>query len=125
MISSAKLLNLLEIFSTPWYLLSDRKHYRLVVFLLEVFNNLVQYQFDGNVNLVYTIIKKRKIFQALSTLSLDVANHVELDKKFLHDNDTHATMNLDSNLMKTTLAKMPHLTEMTEEENTNLNQVKK
>ena len=47
MVSSNKLLHLLEAFSTPWFLFSNPANHHLVFFLLEVFNNIIQYQFDG------------------------------------------------------------------------------
>ncbi|XP_028177742.1 protein HID1 [Ostrinia furnacalis] len=68
MVASTKLLHLLEAFSTPWFLFSRPHHHHLVFFLLEMFNNMVQYQFDGNSNLVYTIIRKRAVFHSLANL---------------------------------------------------------
>ncbi|KAG7507138.1 hypothetical protein JOB18_025180 [Solea senegalensis] len=59
MVAANKLLHLLEAFSTPWFLFSSPQNHHLVFFLLEVFNNLIQYQFDGNYNLVYAVIRKR------------------------------------------------------------------
>ena len=53
MVAANKLLHLLEAFSTPWFLFSSPQNHHLVFFLLEVFNNIIQYQFDGensNVN---------------------------------------------------------------------------
>ena len=47
MVASTKLLHLLEAFSTPWFLYSSPTNHHLVFFLLEVFNNIIQYQFDG------------------------------------------------------------------------------
>lgn len=47
MVSANKLLHLLEAFSTPWFLFSTPQNHHLVFFLLEVFNNIIQYQFDG------------------------------------------------------------------------------
>lgn len=71
MVASVKLLHLLEAFSTPWFLYSSPNNHHLVFFLLEIFNNIIQYQFDGNSNLVYTIIRKRQIFHALANLPTD------------------------------------------------------
>lgn len=71
MIAACKLLHLLEAFSTPWFLLSSPSNHHLVFFLLEMFNNLIQYQFDGNSNLVYTIIRKRACFHSLANLPTD------------------------------------------------------
>lgn len=72
MVASVKLLHLLEAFSTPWFLLSAPSNHHLVFFLLEIFNNIIQYQFDGNSNLVYTIIRKRHVFHAMANLPSDM-----------------------------------------------------
>lgn len=72
MVAAVKLLHLLEAFSTPWFLFSAPSNHHLVFFLLEIFNNIIQYQFDGNANLVYTIIRKRHVFHALANLPSDV-----------------------------------------------------
>ncbi|XP_050735618.1 protein HID1-like isoform X2 [Eriocheir sinensis] len=71
MVAANKLLHLLEAFSTPWFLFSAPYHHHLVFFLLETFNNIIQYQFDGNSNLVYTVIRKRQVFHALANLPTD------------------------------------------------------
>lgn len=47
MVAAIKLLHLLEAFSTPWFLFSAPSNHHLVFFLLEIFNNIIQYQFDG------------------------------------------------------------------------------
>ncbi|XP_074476322.1 protein HID1-like [Sebastes fasciatus] len=74
MVASNKLLHLLEAFSSPWFLLSSPQNHHLVFFLLEVFNNIIQYQFDGNCNLVYAIIRKRNVFHQLANLPSDTAS---------------------------------------------------
>jgi hypothetical protein len=61
MIAACKLIHLLEAFTTPWFLFSSPNNHHLVFFLLEIFNNIIQYQFDGNSNLVYSIIRKRQV----------------------------------------------------------------
>ncbi|CAH8542092.1 unnamed protein product [Schistosoma turkestanicum] len=71
MVSSNKLLHLLDAFSQPWFLYSNPSNHRSVFLLLEVFNNIIQYQFDGNSNLVYTLIRKRQIFYRLADLPTD------------------------------------------------------
>ena len=71
MMAACKLLHLLEAFSTPWFLFTNPTNHHLVFFLLEMFNNIIQYQFDGNANLVYTVIRKRQIFHALANLPTD------------------------------------------------------
>ncbi|KTG06555.1 hypothetical protein cypCar_00048784, partial [Cyprinus carpio] len=47
MVAANKLLHLLEAFSTNWFLFSAPQNHHLVFFLLEAFNNIIQYQFDG------------------------------------------------------------------------------
>ena len=102
MVAANKLLHLLEAFSTPWFLFSSTQNHHLVFFLLEVFNNIIQYQFDGegvrsefndvtlcdpiffwcltenplagNCNLVYTIIRKRSVFHQLANLPSDTVS---------------------------------------------------
>ena len=71
MVTSNKLLHLLEAFSTPWFLFSGASNHHLVFFLLEIFNNIIQYQFDGNSHLIYAIIRKRNMFHQLANLSTD------------------------------------------------------
>lgn len=71
MVAAVKILHLLEAFSTPWFLLTNPTNHHLVFFLLEIFNNIIQYQFDGNSNLIYTIIRKRHVFHALTNLPTD------------------------------------------------------
>ncbi|ELK12384.1 hypothetical protein PAL_GLEAN10014749 [Pteropus alecto] len=71
MVAANKLLHLLEAFSTTWFLFSAAQNHHLVFFLLEVFNNIIQYQFDGNSSLVYAIIRKRSVFHQLASLPAD------------------------------------------------------
>uniref|UniRef100_A0A669BG82 HID1 domain containing n=1 Tax=Oreochromis niloticus TaxID=8128 RepID=A0A669BG82_ORENI len=71
MVAANKLLHLLEAFSTTWFLFSAAQNHHLVFFLLEAFNNIIQYQFDGNCNLVYAIIRKRNVFHQLANLPSD------------------------------------------------------
>uniref|UniRef100_A0A3Q2YC67 HID1 domain containing n=1 Tax=Hippocampus comes TaxID=109280 RepID=A0A3Q2YC67_HIPCM len=81
MVSANKLLHLLEVFSGPWFLFSAPHNHQLVFFLLEVFNNIIQYQFDGNSNLVYSLIRGRSLFQRLANLQADAAF---INKALLH-----------------------------------------
>ncbi|XP_061892870.1 protein HID1-like [Entelurus aequoreus] len=74
MVAANKLLHLLEAFSTSWFLFSAVQNHHLVFFLLEAFNNIIQYQFDGNCNLVYAIIRKRNVFHQLANLQSDPAS---------------------------------------------------
>ena len=74
MTAACKLIHLVEAFSTPWFLMSNPTNHNLVFFLLEMLNNIIQYQFDGNYNLVYTMIRKRTVFHQLANLPTDCSS---------------------------------------------------
>ena len=65
----------LQAFSTPWFLYANPTNHHLVFFLLEVFNNIIQYQFDGltfnTPYFTYAVVTWNKsilkLFQPLST----------------------------------------------------------
>ncbi|XP_013077027.2 protein HID1-like [Biomphalaria glabrata] len=128
MVASTKLLHLLEAFSTPWFLYASATNHHLVFFLLEVFNNIIQYQFDGNANLVYTIIRKRNVFHQLANLPIDhsaIAKAMtKRGKKFAappqdtHDPQTmegaQPALEAEPGTLKVTLAATPRIDKMTE-----------
>ncbi|XP_071533729.1 protein HID1 isoform X2 [Panulirus ornatus] len=133
MVASNKLLHLLEAFSTPWFLFSAPHHHHLVFFLLETFNNIIQYQFDGNSNLVYTIIRKRQVFHSLANLPTDYGTiNKSLNRRgkrgLLRQPSTESTRNPNTmegavpaqpaqpGTKTATLAAMPGLEKMTEKE---------
>ncbi|CAM4858394.1 unnamed protein product [Rotaria socialis] len=107
MVSSNKLLHLLEAFSSPWFLLAAPDNHHLVFFLLEAFNNLIQYQFDGNANLVYTIIRKRQVFFALSNLATDSPTIAKLSTKNSNAPSASSKKNVDSSESKQTIFQTP------------------
>lgn len=47
MVTCARLMHLMESFSTPWFLFAKPTNHYLVFYLLEILNNIIQYQFDG------------------------------------------------------------------------------
>lgn len=69
MLASKCLIQLFETFSSVFVLFTEPNYHPMVVFLLEIFNNLIQYQFDGNANLVSIILNKRNLFIDLANLS--------------------------------------------------------
>ena len=73
--SASKLINLVSLFSSPSFLYGAESNYVYVVMLLETLNNLVQYQYEGNVNVVYAILRRRDIFDSLAALTLEKALH--------------------------------------------------
>lgn len=97
MVGANKLLHLLEVFSNGWFLFSSPFNHHLVFFLLEVFNNIIQYQFDGNFNLVYSIIRKRSLFHQLANLSTDIISIQKALQKRSRSNN-HAELNNPLNM---------------------------
>ncbi|XP_029382860.1 protein HID1b isoform X2 [Echeneis naucrates] len=126
MVAANKLLHLLEAFTTPWFLFSTPHNHHLAFFLLEVFNNIIQYQFDGNCNLVYAIIRKRNVFHQLANLPSDAASiQKTLQKKKSGMARTNSTMNesmegsrpavpAEPGTLKTSLEATPGIDKITE-----------
>lgn len=73
LVAAVKLVNLFELFSSPKFLYSGEFAYRHLALLLEVFNNIVQYQYHGNAHLVYAIIRRKDSFGQLASLNLERA----------------------------------------------------
>ena len=71
MVTCSRLMHLLESFSTTWFLFAKPTNHFLVFYLLEIFNNIVQYQFDGNTNLIYSLLRTKEVFYQLSNLPED------------------------------------------------------
>ncbi|XP_029815938.1 protein HID1 [Manacus vitellinus] len=67
MVAANKLLHLLEAFSTTWFLFSAVQNHHLVFFLLEVFNNIIQYQFDGKKEASHSRRDRRRLSSASSS----------------------------------------------------------
>eukprot|EP01112_Ceratiomyxa_fruticulosa_P011774 TRINITY_DN3228_c0_g1_i1.p1 TRINITY_DN3228_c0_g1~~TRINITY_DN3228_c0_g1_i1.p1 ORF type:complete len:920 (-),score=197.60 TRINITY_DN3228_c0_g1_i1:95-2854(-) len=65
-----RILKLFEHVSRPRFLFGSDHHYRLVHLLLEVLNNLVQYQYEGNSCLVYSILRCQNDFSKLAHLRI-------------------------------------------------------
>ena len=73
LVAAVKLVNLFELFSSPKFLYSGEHAHRHLALLLEVFNNIVQYQFTGNHHLVYAVIRRKDSFGRLASLTLQKA----------------------------------------------------
>ena len=73
LVASVKLVNLFELFSSPKFLYSSEKAYKHLALLLEVFNNIIQYQYNGNQHLVYAIVRRKDSFGRLASLTLPKA----------------------------------------------------
>jgi hypothetical protein len=73
LVAAVKLVNLFELFSSPKFLYSGENAHRHLALLLEVFNNVIQYQYHGNTHLVYAIIRRKDSFGRLASLTLKKA----------------------------------------------------
>ncbi|CAN0045672.1 unnamed protein product, partial [Phaeothamnion confervicola] len=73
LVASVKLLNLFELFTSPRVLYAAEANHVYVSLLLEIFNNLVQYQYSGNQHLVYAIVRRKEAFDRLNSLDLSHA----------------------------------------------------
>eukprot|EP00931_Biecheleriopsis_adriatica_P063088 TRINITY_DN38161_c0_g1_i1.p1 TRINITY_DN38161_c0_g1~~TRINITY_DN38161_c0_g1_i1.p1 ORF type:complete len:796 (-),score=179.95 TRINITY_DN38161_c0_g1_i1:43-2430(-) len=69
--SCLKLLSLTERLAKPSYFFRSSFTHHGLVFLVEMLNNLIQYQFEGNVMMVYAVLRQADVFQRLMKLSLD------------------------------------------------------
>lgn len=72
MVAANKLLHLLEAFSTSWFLFSVAQNHHLVFFLLEAFNNIIQYQFDGKRKLPCNRIPRLVRFKKNQTIVIKI-----------------------------------------------------
>eukprot|EP01121_Diplochlamys_sp_Union-15-3_P011971 TRINITY_DN3522_c0_g1_i1.p1 TRINITY_DN3522_c0_g1~~TRINITY_DN3522_c0_g1_i1.p1 ORF type:complete len:876 (-),score=148.76 TRINITY_DN3522_c0_g1_i1:16-2643(-) len=70
MVSSLKLLKLFDSLTRPQFLFFKERNHRYVFFLLEFFNNIIQYQYEGNTHLLYAIIRHRQSFSKLIRLRI-------------------------------------------------------
>ncbi|CAG8439428.1 1323_t:CDS:10 [Ambispora leptoticha] len=69
-VTSTKLVQLFVSFSTPGFLLSEEGNHRLTGYMLEAFNNIIQYQFSDNPHVIYAIVRTHKKFEDLAEFTL-------------------------------------------------------
>jgi hypothetical protein len=72
-VAAVKLVNLLQLFVSPRFLYAAEGNHVYVGMLLETFNNIVQYQYEGNGQVVYAIMRRREIFESIANLTLPTA----------------------------------------------------
>ncbi|CAM9734928.1 unnamed protein product [Ascophyllum nodosum] len=73
LVASVKLLNLFELFTSPGNLYASETNQTYVSLLLEMFSNIIQYQYAGNAHLMYAIVRRQEIFESLYELDLPAA----------------------------------------------------
>lgn len=91
MVACSKLISLLDAFAAKRFLYSAEKNHSYVFLLLETINNLIQYQYEGCVHLVYSILRRKDIFIELTNtpkieeinklLSKKEEKKIEIDEK--------------------------------------------
>ncbi|KAJ3109621.1 hypothetical protein HDU97_003095 [Phlyctochytrium planicorne] len=73
-VSANKLLNIFHSFSNPGFMLANETNHKNVFYLLDIFNNIVQYQITGNSHLVYAIVRSRQRFHELNDMTFATAS---------------------------------------------------
>ncbi|KAJ1548807.1 hypothetical protein HK405_014744, partial [Cladochytrium tenue] len=68
-----KLLSLFMSFSNPGYMMSNESNHKMVFYILDIFNNMIQYQITGNTHLVYAIVRHKDRFHELQDMTFDSA----------------------------------------------------
>merc|ERR1719296_471060 len=68
--SCLKLLSLLDRCARPSYLFRSAFTHHGLIFLIEMLNNIAQYQFEGNAMLVYSVLRQKEVFHTLRDLEL-------------------------------------------------------
>lgn len=74
-VTSHKLLSLFRSFTSPRFLLANSTNHNFCGILIDIFNNIIQYQFDGNVRLVYAILRQKDLFERLGDFDLESAQN--------------------------------------------------
>eukprot|EP00698_Gefionella_okellyi_P013902 TRINITY_DN3844_c0_g1_i1.p1 TRINITY_DN3844_c0_g1~~TRINITY_DN3844_c0_g1_i1.p1 ORF type:complete len:808 (+),score=209.08 TRINITY_DN3844_c0_g1_i1:121-2544(+) len=64
--TAVRVVGLVEAFTKTIF--SNQLSHKRVSDLLEVVNNIIQYQYDGNASLIYTLIRRKQVFEQLITL---------------------------------------------------------
>eukprot|EP00930_Biecheleria_cincta_P045682 TRINITY_DN31487_c0_g1_i1.p1 TRINITY_DN31487_c0_g1~~TRINITY_DN31487_c0_g1_i1.p1 ORF type:complete len:830 (+),score=154.48 TRINITY_DN31487_c0_g1_i1:247-2490(+) len=69
--SCLKITALTERLSRPSYFFRTAFTHHSLQFLVEMLNNIVQYQYEGNTMMVYAILRQAEVFERLANLSLE------------------------------------------------------
>lgn len=71
--TASKLLTLFHSMSSPSFLMADEYNFQLTSYLLETFNNIINYQYAENPNLVYSIVLHHNYFEKLDQITFEGA----------------------------------------------------
>ncbi|CAO3650512.1 unnamed protein product [Cunninghamella blakesleeana] len=68
--TSNKLITLFNSLSSPGFMLADESNHRLTGYMIEIFNNIIQYHFADNPNVIYAIVRNHDKFEKLFNFNL-------------------------------------------------------
>lgn len=71
--TASKLTTLFHSMSSPSFLMAEENNFQLTCYLLEIFNNIINYQYAENPNLIYAIVLHHGYFEKLDKLTLTTA----------------------------------------------------
>eukprot|EP00158_Paraphelidium_tribonemae_P006495 Partr_v1_DN27846_c2_g1_i1_m22630 putative HID1 domain containing len=84
---ATKLVHMFCTFSMPRFLLANEWNHILLFYLLDTFNNILQYQFDGNPHLVYEVLRRKDRFHSLKDMTHATAVSIVSDKQKKNSQD--------------------------------------
>jgi len=73
-LTSSKLLSLFKVLTNPKFIFRKEKNYRYCFYLIETFNNILQYQYISNLYLVYDLIHNQDLFYKLNDIKIEEDN---------------------------------------------------
>ncbi|CCG85129.1 Putative uncharacterized protein [Taphrina deformans PYCC 5710] len=69
-VASSKLIQLFSSISQPSFLFANDSNFRLLQYILEVINSIIEHNFNDNPHLIYAILRSHERFEALQDLTL-------------------------------------------------------
>jgi len=66
--AAVKLLKLFDLFASHKFLYANETNHQYAAMMIDIFNNILQYQYQGHSNLVYSILRRARLFQELGRL---------------------------------------------------------
>jgi hypothetical protein len=74
MYASVRLMNLFELLSSPAFLTAAPGNFQFVIFILDIINNLIQYQYGGSSRLVFCMLRRANLFYDIVGLDAKILN---------------------------------------------------
>ena len=76
-VSAMRLVSLFELFCQPAYIYGKEHNHVYAALLLDLFNNLIQYQWQGSAPLVLAIVRRAEVFYSLRLVGEDGEHYVQ------------------------------------------------